>query len=97
LGRERQKYFLQYALHFLREYLQLKFTGADQVRLRNNERQTAANLTKVIELDQAESMVEVFNECYYAIERNANPKPLFLDASIKLHRILKRKVPEAAT
>jgi len=97
LGRERQKYFLQYALHFLREYLQLKFTGADQVRLRNNERQTAANLIKVIELDQAESMVEVFNECYYAIERNANPKPLFLDASIKLHRILKRKVPEAAT
>jgi DNA polymerase-3 subunit delta' len=33
LGREKQKYFVKYALHFMREYLMLKMTNSDQVRL----------------------------------------------------------------
>lgn len=90
LGRENQKYFLHYALHFLREYLILKVTKAEQVRLQNEELKTARNLTKVIELDQAEALVRLFTECAQYVERNANPKVLFLDASIRVHKILKR-------
>ena len=91
IGREKQKHFLRYALHFLREYMILKMTGNQQVRLRDQELKTALNLTKVIELDQIEGMVKLFNENTYYIERNANPKVLFLDASINMHKILKRK------
>jgi len=90
LGRENQKYFLHYALHFLREYLILKMTDTEQVRLQQEELKSARNLMKVIELDQAEALARLFTDCVQHVERNANPKVLFLDASIRVHQILKR-------
>ena len=89
IGRENQKYFLQYGLHFMREYMVLKLTGAAQVRLQTDELATAQNLSKVIEFDQIEAITSLFNDCAYYVERNANPKILFLDASIKMHGILR--------
>lgn len=91
-GRENQKYFLRYALHFLREYLVLKVTGSAQVRLNETEIQTANRLIKILEFDQVESIVGLLNDAIYAVERNANPKILFLDSSIKLNQILKTKL-----
>jgi len=90
-GRENQKHFLRYALHFLREYMLVKLTGNENLRLQDQELKTALNLTKVIELDQIQEISKLFDDCYYHVERNANPKVLFLDASIKLNRILKTK------
>jgi len=92
IGRENQKFFLQYALHFMREYLYLKATGdASRLRLRPEEQKTAKNLTKVIGLEQVDAIVQLLNDYSYYIERNANPKVLFLDGSIRMHRILKQK------
>lgn len=96
LGREAQKHFLQYALHFLRELALLKAAGdAARPRLHDKELDSARKMAGVIELDQIEELSLLFNDCAYAIARNANPKILFLDASIQMHRILKRKQPEA--
>ena len=89
IGRENQKHFLRYALHFLREYMLVKLTGDQNLRLQDKELKTALNLRKVIELDQIPEMSKLFDDCYYHVERNANPKVLFLDASITLNRILK--------
>ena len=94
LGRENQKHFLRYALHFLREYMVLKLTSNENVRLRADELTSARNLTKVIELDQIDRIMELLNNGSYYIERNANPKVLFLDISIQLNQILKRKLVE---
>lgn len=95
LGRENQKNFLLYGLHFLREYLALKFTGESTVRLRGEELSTAGKMTDIIGLDQLEQLAHLFSACAYHIERNANPKVLFLDASIQVNQILKRKAPAA--
>ncbi len=92
LGRENQKHFLKYALHFLREYLLLKMTSDANVRLAQEELKTAQNLTKVLEFEQVTSIVALLNDVIYAVERNANPKILFLDSSVKLHKILKSKL-----
>lgn len=92
LGRERQKYFLRYALHFMREYMLLKLTGNANVRLLDKELATAQNLTKVIEFDQIETITSLLNDVTYYVERNANAKVLFLDTSIRLNKILKKKV-----
>ncbi len=89
VGRENQKHFIRYALHFLREYMLVKLTGDKNLRLQEKELETALNLTKVIELDQIQKMAKLFDDCYYHVERNANPKILFLDASITLNQILK--------
>jgi len=88
-GRENQKQFVRYALHFLREYLNLKMTGNENIRLRDKELTTAQNLTKVLGFEQVSEIVGLLDDCYYHIERNANPKILFLDLSIKMNKILK--------
>ncbi len=94
-GRENQKHFLRYALHFLRELCLIKAVGPEaRVRLQGEELQSAKKMAQVLELEQAEQMSQLFSDCAFAVERNANPKVLFLDASIKLHRILKNKLPE---
>lgn len=90
IGRENQKQFLKYSLHFMREYMVLKMTGGTNTRLRPKELKTAENLTKVIEFNQIEKIVKLFTDCAYYVERNANPKILFLDTSIQLNKILKK-------
>ena len=90
-GRENQKQFLRYALHFMREYTALKMTGGTiGARLQGEELTTAQNLTRVIEFDQIEKITTLLTDCTYFVERNANPKILFLDTSIQMNEILKR-------
>lgn len=92
IGRENQKHFLNYAQHFLREFLVLKMTGnTEQVRLQKQEKNTAINMTKVLGFEQVERLSTLFNEVTYYVERNANPKILFLDTSIRVHKILRLK------
>lgn len=89
LGRENQKQFLQYGLHFLRELLVLVATGQTNLRLRADELATAQNMSRVLNFEKIGRLAGIFNDNIYYIERNANPKILFLDTSIQLNRILK--------
>lgn len=89
LGRENQKQFLQYGLHFLREMLALVSTGNHHLRLRPEELTTAQNMAKVLDFDKIAQIAELINDNVYYIERNANPKILFLDTSIRMNRIMK--------
>lgn len=91
LGRENQKYFLTYALHFLRELMVLRVTGdSENVRLQTTEKQTAVKMARVIGFEKVSDISDLLNEAIFHIERNANPKILFLDTSIKLHKVLRR-------
>ncbi len=95
LGRENQKQFLRYALHFLREYMVIKMTGNEQVRLQTKELETAKKMTKVISFQQIDQINKLLNDSFYYIERNANPKVLFLDTSIQLNKILRKRPLQA--
>lgn len=88
-GRENQKHFLRYALHFWREFLVLKAVGEHAVRLREREKQTAMGMAKIMGMEQLEAIVNCLDECSYHVERNAHPKVLFLDISIRIHHIIK--------
>ena len=88
-GREKQKLFLRYGLHFLRELMILTTTGNENLRLRGTELATALKMKAIITFEKIEPMAQLFDECSYHIERNANPKVLFLDASIRMHKILR--------
>lgn len=91
LGRENQKQFLQYGLHFLRELMALVATGNTAVRLRPEELATAQNMAKVLDFEKITQLAGLFNDNVYYIERNANPKILFLDTSIRMNQILKNE------
>lgn len=89
LGRENQKQFLHYGLHFLRELLAMVITRGANARLPAAELQNAQNMANVLDFEKITKMVNVLNDNIYFIERNANPKILFLDTSIQINRILK--------
>lgn len=92
IGRESQKHFLQYGLHFMREFLLLKMTGQSVVRLQPRELETAQKMRRVMDFEQVEKITRIMDHCYFAVERNAHPKILFMDASIKINQILKSKI-----
>ncbi|MEM0991838.1 MAG: hypothetical protein AAGI49_02335 [Bacteroidota bacterium] len=91
LGRENQKFFLHYALHFMREYLFYSTTNElENVRLSEVEKTTATNFRKIIGFHQIERIVALLNDLIFHVERNANPKILFLDASLNMNRFLRK-------
>ncbi|MGK0387499.1 MAG: DNA polymerase-3 subunit delta' [Maribacter sp.] len=92
IGRESQKYFFDYGLFFIREYMVLKLTGNEHIRLNENELKTAKNLTKVIQYGQIEPIANILTDSAYHISRNANPKILMTDITSKMNRILRGKV-----
>ncbi|MBE9602947.1 hypothetical protein [Pedobacter sp. MC2016-24] len=91
-GRENQKNFLKYGISFLRE-CSLLLSGADElVKLPARALETAKKLsTHVLDLNMADAIIAELEKAHYHIERNANPKILFLDVSLQLVKIIKFK------
>lgn len=91
-GRENQKNFLKYGISFLRE-CSLLLSGADAlVKLPARALETAKKLsTHVLDLNMADAIIAELEKAHYHIERNANPKILFLDVSLQLVKIIKFK------
>lgn len=89
LGREPQKHFFRYGLHFLRELLVLDQAPGHPARLRPTELETAQKLVKVLPSEKLGFLMDLFSEGIYHIERNANPRILMLDASIRVNRIMR--------
>ena len=91
-GRENQKNFLKYGISFLRE-CSLLLSGADDlVKLPARALETAKKLsTHVLDLNMADAIIAELERAHYHIERNANPKILFLDVSLQLVKIIKFK------
>jgi DNA polymerase-3 subunit delta' len=93
MGREKQKYFLQYGLQLLRDCLLLNSGGETLVRSRNEELDFLKKFSPFVHMGNYERIVEEFNKAYYHVERNANPKILFMDMSLVVNELLNIKKP----
>ena len=92
-GREKQKQFLNYGLQLFRESL-IQNYGAPSLERKSDE--AAAFLTKFAPYVHGANCIDIitlFNDAIYHIERNANPKILFLDVSLKLTKLLRVPTP----
>ena len=89
LGREGQKSFLLYAIHMMREALLLQEGLAELVFLPEAEKEFASKFGGRFTRDEIEAVVAEFEKASYHVERNANPKILFLDVSLQLILFLK--------
>jgi DNA polymerase-3 subunit delta' len=90
-GREEQKRFFKYGLHFNRG-LMLHFCGLSSLNMITAEEEKVFERmieNGIIDLDKINLISDLFSETAYSIERNANPKILFLDVSITLNKILR--------
>lgn len=91
-GRENQKNFLRYGVNYLRECCLILSGAEDLVKLPPLTLDTAKKLTThVLSLPMAEAIIGELEKAHYHIERNANPKILFLDVSLQLVKIIKFK------
>jgi DNA polymerase-3 subunit delta' len=89
-GRENQKIFLKYALFFLRECAMISLLGNSE-KLDGEELSFATKFSKILQTEQLETLSKIFNRMYYHIERNANPKILFMSNSFKIASVFKNE------
>jgi len=91
MGRENQKNFLRYGINFLRECCLLLSGAGSLVHLPAGELETAQKMANVMIVEEAEAIVAELEKAHYHVERNGNPKILFLDVSLQIIKILSFK------
>ncbi|HJP63608.1 MAG TPA: hypothetical protein VJ844_09215 [Mucilaginibacter sp.] len=91
LGRENQKNFLRYGISFIRECCLLMAGAGSLVHLPAVELDTAQKMTNVMNSAMAQAISTELEKAHYHVERNANPKILFLDVSLQIVKILNFK------
>jgi len=91
MGRENQKNFLRYGISFIRECCLLLAGAGNLVHLPASELETAQKMTNVMNIPQAQAISAELEKAHYHVERNANPKILFLDVSLQIIKTLKFK------
>jgi len=87
-GREKQKQFLQYALEVFRDCLMFNYGDKSLVRLSGQEKVFLEKFAPFVNQKNYERLVEEFNNNYYYVERNANPKILFMDLLLKTNELI---------
>jgi DNA polymerase III subunit delta' len=87
-GRERQKNFINYALHIIRESMILNYGDASLVKLGAEEQDFVRKFAPFIHANNIERFSEELNKAYYHMERNANAKILFMDLAFKFNELL---------
>ncbi len=92
LGREKQKLFLRYVLHVLRENLMMNLYGAEvqHVRLTEEELVFSKKFYAFIHPDNLNDISRLLEEAWDHIAGNVYGKLVFMDVSLKLHRLLKK-------
>ncbi len=91
MGRENQKNFLRYGISFLRECCLLLAGAGSLVHLPAQELETAQRMTAVMSISMAQAISTELEKAHYHVERNANPKILFLDVSLQIIKVLNFK------
>lgn len=86
LGREQQKNFFRYCLHFFREVMLIEAGAGDLAKLTDAERKTAEGLGKVLGVERLTHMLELFDKSIYFVERNVNGKIMMTYVSVTLLR-----------
>jgi DNA polymerase-3 subunit delta' len=96
-GRERQKSFITYSLHIIRQCFLVNSGGETLVKLTEKELEFVKKFAAFIHSNNIEPFTEELNKAYYHLERNANPKMLFTDLAFKFNELLNVPKPVATT
>ena len=90
-GRNKQKLFLEYAIKMIRECVLVNFTDPSLISVSEKERQFVLNFSPFVHEKNSISIFEELEGAYRSIGRNANPKIIFFDLSLKIGKCLKVK------
>lgn len=87
-GRENQKRFILSGMEFLRQCMMLNYAGEELVRYSNEIIPSFSKFSRFVHQSNIEAFEKELNDAFYHIERNANPRILFLNLSLKVNRLL---------
>lgn len=91
-GRETQKHFLRYCLQFFRQALLQNYALSELVFLQpQTENFKFEGFANFIHSGNIMDLSREIEEAIFHVERNGNPKIIFLDLSIKLTRLIHQK------
>ena len=90
MGREPQKQFLKYFNNLLEQSIRLKILGGE-LNLDPTLKDFALRINKIAGIGQLEAIIQELDKAVYHIERNANPKMLFMALGIKFYHIIQNK------
>jgi DNA polymerase-3 subunit delta' len=95
-GRERQKNFISYSLHIIRESMVLNYGDPALVKLGADEQDFVKKFSPFIHGANVSRFIEELDKAYYHMERNANPKILFMDLAFRFNELLNVPKPQMA-
>ena len=84
MGKTHQKGLLQYGLSIVRDSLLSQNKLPDLVHANEKDKVFAENFSKALKLSQMEILYKLLNSAFYHLERNGNPRIVFLDASLQI-------------
>lgn len=87
-GREVQKSFFMYSLHVIRQAIVWRIAGDVMLRLPETEADFIRKFSPYITEENVTEIARLLSDACYHIERNANPKIVFLDTSIQISACL---------
>ena len=90
-GREKQKEFLLFTLEMFRQSILGHYSKGTLTVLSSDQQQFLNKFSPFINHLNIIGLNEVINQAYYHLERNANPKILLLDVSLKIYALLKKQ------
>ncbi len=90
IGRENQKSFLKYALHFLREALFIQATEKKSQVLTESENELALRLIRMADYNTLDKLYRQINDAHFHAERNAHPKMLLMSLTLRAASLLKQ-------
>lgn len=92
IGRELQKKFLEYCMEMFRQALLINYQVSSLVYYEPKiEKFKLENFAPFVNDSNIEEIFNEISDAMYHIERNANPKMVFTDLSIKLTRLIHKK------
>lgn len=91
LGREKQKQFFIYGLQLLRDCIVINFSSEQLTKCNAEELDFLKKFAPFVHLHNIENITEEFNKTIFHIERNANPKIVLMDFSLKMNELLNLK------
>lgn len=92
LNKENQKNFIKYGLHIFRESIIFNYMKGELGNLREEELGFLQKFARFINNQNITELMEEFNLAHYHLERNASPKILFADVTIKLTKLIKKGI-----
>lgn len=88
-SKDDQKNFFRYGLTFLEQTLKSYFLPREEIKMLDSEYDSMLKISKILNEDKIFKIIDLFNKDIRYLERNANPKLLVFDTSLRIHEVLR--------